>query len=1278
MAQMILQQVGAAFGGPVGAWLGRTLGGAIDNSVINGLTPAQAKGPRLAGLQMGSTAEGAPMAAVYGKVRVGGQVIWAARFTERRAAQASAGGKGGPSSARSYRYAYSLSFAVGLCEGPIDSIGRIWADGKLMDTAKVTLRLYHGDAAQTPDPLISAIEADAPAYRGLAYLVFEDLALDLWGNRAPAISVEVFRRARWTGGPPALEDQLKSVCLIPGAGEAVYATTPVVRQDGYAATSLENQNSAMGRTDLTVSLDQLQSQLPNVSSVNLVSAWFGDDLRAGSCRIRPGVESADKATTPAWSAGGVDRAGAYLVSRSGGGPAYGGTPSDLSLIAAMGELKRRGLAVTLYPFVLMDIPPGNGRADPYGGKEQAPYPWRGRITVSPDKSAAVTASVSAFFGTAKASDFVVSAGQVRFRGTDGWSYRRMVLHHAALAAAAQGVTRFLIGSELRGLTTLRSDKGDYPAVAQLRALAAECRTLLGPSVEIGYSADWSEYFGHQPGDGSGDVFYHLDPLWADPNINFVGVDWYPPVSDWRDGSTHADAKAGYSGPSDPAYLSARIAGGEGFDWYYASPADRDAQRRTLITDGRYNEPWVFRPKDLVSWWSNPHHDRPAGVRKATTTAWVPKMKPIRLIEFGCPAVDKGANSPNLFIDAKSAESALPPYSNGCRDDLGQRRFIEALLAHFSDPAFNPASDVYAGRMIPADGASLWCWDARPFPDFPARTTIWADGPNWALGHWLNGRAGAAPVAAVAAALAARAGLDPAALDLSGASGLVQGYGAIGPSRLIDALSELGEAFGFDLAERGGRAALIARDRPVARVLGPEDLALVSPDGSAVRLSRGLKPAPDTIRLRYSDAYRDYQMGQTLARAETVEAGGAEALDLPLVLAPEEAVQIGRRRLRRIRAERDTASVSLAALIAHQLEPGDAVQLPGSALNWRVARVSLDGQPTAALVAMESPDAPQTTLPRFAAPALAQPAGPPALALMDLPPLPGAEDDARPVVAAFSQPWSPVILSAGPSLDALTERASLTAPSAMGLTVTALAAGPRHRLDMGNGVEVQLKGAALASVTLPSLLSGANACAVLCANGEWELMQFLTATLTAPDRWRLSGLLRAQGGTEGAMASGAAVGASFVLLSGDLARADLSQSERGLMLDWRAEGGGRTDFSGRWMGLALRPFSPCHLSAQARPGGDLLLSWVRRARQHGDSLDDEPPLGEQAELYQVQILRSDGAVARTLTSQATQLVYSAALQGVDFPGGPVAGARFKVQQNSAIFGWGAASVASLWH
>jgi hypothetical protein len=165
MAQMILSGIGGFLGGPIGAALGGFAGGLIDRGIVNALTPARQVGPRLKELHLMSAGEGAAMAAVFGRARVAGQVIWAARFREKRIERQSGGGKGGP---RTVEYRYSLSFAVALCEGPIDGIGRVWADGKPMDLSGVTMRLHRGTEDQTPDALIEAVEGAAPAYRGCA------------------------------------------------------------------------------------------------------------------------------------------------------------------------------------------------------------------------------------------------------------------------------------------------------------------------------------------------------------------------------------------------------------------------------------------------------------------------------------------------------------------------------------------------------------------------------------------------------------------------------------------------------------------------------------------------------------------------------------------------------------------------------------------------------------------------------------------------------------------------------------------------------------------------------------------------------------------------------------------------------------------------------------------------------------------------------------------------------------------------------------------------------
>ena len=157
----------------------------------------------------------------------------------------------------------------------------------------ITLRLHKGGESQEPDPFIAAKmgAANTPAYRGTAYVVFEELPLERFGNRLPQLSFEVFRPI--LDGESA-ESLVRAVTLIPASGEFAYATDIVRREGGDGETSAENVNAEPDAADLSVALDRLEACAPKVESVSLVVAWFGDDLRAGHCRIRPGVEVSAK------------------------------------------------------------------------------------------------------------------------------------------------------------------------------------------------------------------------------------------------------------------------------------------------------------------------------------------------------------------------------------------------------------------------------------------------------------------------------------------------------------------------------------------------------------------------------------------------------------------------------------------------------------------------------------------------------------------------------------------------------------------------------------------------------------------------------------------------------------------------------------------------------------------------------------------------------------------------------------------------------------------------
>ena len=344
-------------GAALGSAVGSIVGGRIDGALFGNTT----EGPRLESLRIMESREGAGIPNIYGRMRVGGQVIWAARFRETRSTERIGGGKGGP---RISNYTYTASFAVGLCEGVINRIDRVWANGELVALSDLPHRLYRGSEAQAPDPAIEAVEGagQAPAYRGMAYIVFEDLPLEPYGNRLPQLSFEILREVPTEGADGAnapLSARVTGVNLIPASGEFVYGTEPVRQHFFPNIETPENTHTATGRTDMLVSLDQLESDLPLVRDVALTVGWFGDDLRAGECLIKPGVEALGKKTEPySWRVNGFDRGDALLISGAEeGAPNYGGTPSDRAVVQGIRELNARGMAVTMSPFLFMDVPP---------------------------------------------------------------------------------------------------------------------------------------------------------------------------------------------------------------------------------------------------------------------------------------------------------------------------------------------------------------------------------------------------------------------------------------------------------------------------------------------------------------------------------------------------------------------------------------------------------------------------------------------------------------------------------------------------------------------------------------------------------------------------------------------------------------------------------------------------------------------------------------------------------------------------------------------------------
>ena len=240
-------------------------------------------------------------------------------------------------------------------------------------------------------------------------------------------------------------------------------------------------------------MDQLQAEHPECGTVSLVCAWFFDSEDAAACHIYPStnyllgafeVDVGGTLVADDWRVSSLTQADYPGIIPLPALPGttnfvYGGTPADQSIVRCIRDLKSRGFKVIFYPFLL-----GTGSG----------FPWRGRITYSPDVSSAAASAVDAFLGSAAPSDFTPDPVNltVSYSGSKfDWTYRRMILHYAWLCTVAGGVNLFSIGSELRGLETIRGPGWtkagtvdgsgyaiwDYPFVAGLRALADDVRSI---------------------------------------------------------------------------------------------------------------------------------------------------------------------------------------------------------------------------------------------------------------------------------------------------------------------------------------------------------------------------------------------------------------------------------------------------------------------------------------------------------------------------------------------------------------------------------------------------------------------------------------------------------------------------------------------------------------------------------------------------------------------------------------------------------------------------------
>jgi hypothetical protein len=1228
MTNAILPVVGGVagflIGGPVGALMGANLGSAANNLFLPGKKqrvklPAK-EGARLGDLRVQISSYGHVIPKVYGYMRLSGNVIWATDIKEVvqetvEEQAASGGGKGGGgrkqviTSQSTITYSYYVSLAIAICEGEVAEVSRFWADSmllteELLASGQGKFNIHLGTEDQLPDDIIGRHKQPGtyPAYRGLCYVVFEDFPLEQFGNRIPNFTFEVRRCVRFK---PAVEDKIKEVVLIPGAGEFVYGEQIYTKQKGWNINhqfrpcflaEYVNMHNYANKANMLLALEQMGKTLPNLEWVAVVVSWFATSSNAGNCRIVPKVEFHDANTriTPGdWQVAGLTRSTASAVLRfDEHTPTYGGTPSDETVIAICRQLKDRGYKVMLYPMIFVDeIHP-------------SPKPWRGRI-----KAASATEIAS------------------WFQGQNG--YNRFIMHYANLVR--DYTDAFIIGSELIGLTSFADSAGSYPAVKELINLAGQVKRTLGNKL-VTYAADWSEY--HHTAGG----WFNLDPLWASPDIDFVGIDAYFPLTE----------------DSEQKQITAELIkqgwqSGEGWDYY--CNGDR-TEKRSFATDSP-STPHKYAWKNLEHWWITTHQN-PDG----STTAWQPKMKPIWFTEFGFPSVDGCSNQPNVFYDPNSVESYFPRGSKGRIDFYAQRQALNATLDYLEERC--QKHDLQ--NLVPK--RFVWTYDARPFPFWPDFRTVWQDGNLWATGHWINGKLGISSLGAIIAELLEATGLEPADYDVSRLTDDVSGYIITDHITAREAIEQLQSAYFFDAVESDGILKFVPRSpshNPQTPITSITEEELVPNNNGDILETLELNIAqelelPQKISLSYIDRAQNYDLVTVEATRQVTDTREQVNFSLPIVLSNSESLKIAEITLYNAWQERINYQLTLPPKYAY-LEPTDIIEVKVRGVSHRMRIIKADmvrsGMMKVVAVSfnMVTYDFYRNTnylLPSYELP---KPISDTIMELIDAPPLPNDEANAegilRIAVTGSSSNWQGAAIYQ--SIDNNEDYRLLgtaAIPSIAGVSLEPLPPASPLIFDYGSTITVQLFAGTLTSVTESALLNGVNAALI----GD-ELIQFQKAELIGNNRYALSKLLRGRQGSEWAIDTHKA-GESFILLNSRLITCKLSSELIGKAISYKAVSIGKTlaevePVTFIYNAKRLKPFAPVSLRTMQDSEGNICISWIRRSRINNSWWNHaDVPLGEEQELYQIEI-RSGDTLLRAIEANIPSYIYSREQQTADF-------------------------------
>ncbi len=715
---MIGKKLGQCFGGgifsTIGSYIGGYSGKIIDNYLTNKWFPTQEiSSYHITNYKnnflLSVVAQyGTPIPLVFGQIRVPGKIIWVNTITEVSNSRIVKKIFSSKTQIKSNQYvtepSYYLSFAMAICEGEIVDITKVWHGENIININQYNYRLYKGSEQQLPDCLINTkMNNNAPAYRDLAYIVFDELPLVDFKNTIPNLSFEVIRKAQFNFDS-TVEEKTESVTIMPVFGEYIHDTKIQTKTD-HALLEKNlyskpiNCHNTYNIADSIHNLNQLQNTFPNLKWFTHAVSWFGNSLDIKDCIIKPGVESSndDISYSEEWKVANYNRLQAHKISKdNNNNPIYGGTTNDLSIIRYLKEIRSRKIKIMFYPMLFLD---------------NSNTPFRDKLTGE-------SCYVKDFFS--------------RKQG-----YNEFILHYAHLVK--DYIDCFIIGSELIGLTSINNNNS-FPAVIELVNLAKLVKNIVGPEVKVSYAANWLEYHHTKGG------WYNLDLLWSSPNIDFIGINAYFPITN----------SSKYNTP-------------------HIEIADLDTNKE----DYNYNIPLdpQYNYKNIRYWWENKHVN-PDGLK----TVWQPKSKLIWFTEFGIPFI----NQPNSTINHLSNKNSATTSDLSIKTDFSiQRYYLKTFIDYWKNEEF--IAQIF-----------LYGWNTCPNPTY-SQSNIIQKNNLLSNGYWINNKFGLLSLSSIILDLSKKCNINVNLINVESIDELIEGIVFSNQITALNAINTLRAIYFFDIS-----------------------------------------------------------------------------------------------------------------------------------------------------------------------------------------------------------------------------------------------------------------------------------------------------------------------------------------------------------------------------------------------------------------------------------------------------------------------------------------------